>query len=398
MALVSPHGSEKVLTSVMLTGKELEDEKKRAESLPKLQVSDREAGDLLMMGMGAFSPLTGFMGRDDYEGCLDEMKLRKSDPGVLWPLPVTFAVDKLTFKEGEVALCHGDSLLAVMTVEEVYEPNKERECECSFMGQGSYNRDEFWMVARDEHPGVREVLGSGKYYVGGPVRTLYEGTFAEDYENAYRPEDARRLFEERGWSTVAAFQTRNPMHRSQEYICKLAQEFLDGLFIHAVVGATHPGEVPAEIRMQCYTTLIENYFDADRTLLGVYPMFMRYAGPREALLHAIIRQNFGCSHLLVGRDHAGIGDFYGLFEAQAIFDTLWEGALELQPLKVDWAFWSIKNNGMASLKTCPTDDPDDRILVSGTKLRKMLAQGKAEEVPSEFSRIEVLKILQDYYL
>ncbi len=234
--------------------------------------------------------------------------------------------------------------------------------------------------------------------MGGPVKVLSEKKFDTSLGEAFlRPAAVRQMFSDRGWSKVAAFHTRIPMHRSQEYLCKIAQEITDGLFIHALVGDKRASDVPDEVRMDCFKALVTNYFNQDRTILAAYPMHMRFAGPREALLHAIIRQNFGCSHLIVGRDHAGMSDFYGLFEAQDIFDTLWQGALELQPIKVDWTFWSMKNNGMASLKTCPTDDPTDRLVVSGTKLRRLLTEGEIGKLPPEFSRPEVLEILADYY-
>jgi len=399
MHLVNPHGTDKVLTPRLLAGEACEEARKKAVELPKIQVRAREAGDILMLGMGAFTPLVGFMGRADYDGVVADMKLRQADAGVLWPLPVTLAVDKPEFREGqEIALYEGDDLLAIMLVEELYQPDRKRECQAVFMGQGTKSVDEFWRLAMEEHPGVQQVMAGGRSYVGGPVTVLGEKNFRQTYGDAYmHPAAARAIFEERGWSTVGAFQTRAPIHRSQEYICKLAQEILDGLFIHAVVGNLMPEEVPGPVRFACYQTLIDNYFNQERTLLAAYPMGMRYAGPREALLHAIIRQNFGCSHLLVGRDHAGVGDFYGLFEAQTIFDSLESGALEIQPLKVDWTFWSHRNNGMASLKTCPVDDPEDRVIISGSKLRWLLRNRRGHEVPAEFSRPEVMTILEEYY-
>lgn len=399
MALVNPHGSAKALTPRLLSESAKQEEMKRAREMQKIQVNSREAGDILMIGMGAFSPLIGFMGKEDWEGVLEEMRLKKADSGVLWPLPVTLSVSEVKFKEGEeIALYLGDQLLATMLVEEIFEPDKKREAEKCFMGQGSRDSDDFWRMAEDEHPGVQSVMRSGRYYVAGPLTVLNEMDFRTLYGEHYlHPADSRRIFTERGWTTVAAFQARNPIHRSQEFMCKVAQETVDGLFIHALVGHLRPGEVPAEIRMRCYKALIDNYFNQERTLLGVYPMDMRYGGPREALLHAIFRQNFGCSHLLVGRDHAGVGDFYGLFEAQMIFDTLWEGALEIRPIKMDWMFWSHRNNGMVSLKTCPLDDPADRVIVSGTKFRRLIVEGRINEIPPEFSRPEVLTILSEYY-
>ncbi|WP_169755484.1 sulfate adenylyltransferase [Dissulfurirhabdus thermomarina] len=400
MALVNPHGSKKQLMPLLLKGAEREDEIKRAEKMPRVEITSKESGDILMLGMGAFTPLNGFMVKDDYEGCIEEMKLRKVDPGVMWPLPVTLAIDEDTrksIKEGqEVALYDKETgeLMATMKVEEIWEPDKRKECELCFKGAGA-DSERFWDVALEDHPGVQQVMNAPKYYAGGPIKALSEKDFAQKYGEAYmHPSVARKIFEERGWSTVAAFQTRNPIHRSHEYLCKIAQEVLDGVFIHALVGKLKPGDIPGEKRMECYKVLIDNYFNKERTVLGVYPLEMRYGGPKEALLHGIFRQNFGCSHLIIGRDHAGVGDFYGLFEAQEIYDRLWPGALELQPLKIDWTFWCYKCGGMASLKTCP-HGKEDRCVVSGTKFRRLMSEGG--EVPAEFSRPEVLEILRDYY-
>ena len=387
---------------LLLKGTEREEEVRRAQEMKRIGISSRESGDLLMLGMGAFTPLTGFMVKEDWEGCIEEMRLRKADPGTLWPLPVTLSIDEDARKgivEGdEVALYDRETgdLMATMKVEEIYEPDKRKECELCFRGNGP-DSERFWEVALDDHPGVQQVMEAGRYYVGGPVKVLSEKDYNQEYGEAYmHPSVSRKMFEERGWSTVAAFQTRNPIHRSHEYLTKIAQEVMDGLFIHALVGKLKPGDIPGQVRMMCYKALLENYYNMDRTVLGVYPLEMRYGGPREAILHGVFRQNFGCSHLIVGRDHAGVGDFYGLFEAQEIYDTLWEGALELQPLKIDWTFWCYKCGGMASLKTCPHDKAE-RCVVSGTKFRRLMSEDRVDEIPPEFSRPEVLAILKDYY-
>ncbi len=402
MALVNPHGSKKQLMPLLLKGAEREEEIKRAEGMKRIDISSRESGDILMLGMGAFTPLTGFMVKADWEGVVEDMKLRKDDPGTLWPLPVTLAIDedvRKTINEGDdVALYDKETgeLMATMKVEEIYEPDKRKECENCFKGSGP-DSEKFWDVALEDHPGVQQVMNTGKYYVGGPVKTLSEKDFKQKYGEAYmHPSVSRKIFEERGWSTVAAFQTRNPIHRSHEFLTKIAQEVLDGVFIHALVGKLKPGDIPGETRMKCYKALLDNYYNMERTILGVYPLEMRYGGPKEAILHGIFRQNFGCSHLIIGRDHAGVGDFYGLFEAQEIYDTLWDGALELQPLKIDWTFWCYKCGGMASLKTCP-HSKEDRCVVSGTKFRRLMSEDRVDEVPPEFSRPEVLAILKDYY-
>ncbi|MBF0417631.1 MAG: sulfate adenylyltransferase, partial [Magnetococcales bacterium] len=244
-------------------------------------------------------------------------------------------------------------------------------------------------------PGVLKVMEQPEVNIAGPVQVLSEGEFPTKYSNIYmRPAQTRELFEEKGWSQVAAFQTRNPMHRSHEFLAKIAVETMDGVLIHQILGKLKAGDIPAEVRADAIDTLIDNYFVKDTVIQAGYPMEMRYAGPREALLHAVFRQNYGCSHLIVGRDHAGVGDYYGPFDAQHIFDKVSESELRTRPLKIDWTFYCYKCQGMASLKTCP-HSKDDRLLLSGTKLRKMLSEG--EEPPAEFSRPEVVKILQAYY-
>jgi sulfate adenylyltransferase len=402
MALVNPHGSQKKLMPLLLTGAAREDEVKRAEGMKRIDITSKESGDILMLGMGAFTPLDGFMCKDDYDGVVEDMKLRKVDPGTMWPLPVTLSVNddvKAGIAEGdEVALYDSDTgtLMATMKITDIWEPDKRKECENCYKGEGP-DSEKFWDIAEEDHPGVQQVMNSGKYYVGGPIKALSELDFKQKYGEAYvHPEVTRKIFEDRGWSTVAAFQTRNPIHRSHEFLTKIAQEVLDGVFIHALVGKLKEGDIPGETRMKCYKALLDNYYNMERTVLGVYPLEMRYGGPKEALLHGIFRQNFGCSHLIVGRDHAGVGDFYGLFEAQEIYDKLWDGALELQCMKIDWTFWCHKCGGMASLKTCP-HEKEDRVVVSGTKFRRIMSEGKPEDVPPEFSRPEVLAILAEYY-
>ncbi len=385
--LISPHGSSE-LVELLLKGEELAEEKKKAEKLPKLPLSSRETGDLIMMGIGGFTPLTGFMGRDDWKSVCAEMKM-PSKNGLFWPIPITFSAskedaDKLKIGD-EVALYSEeyDEIMATMKVEEKYEIDKAFECQ------------NVYKTTDEEHPGVKMVMSQKEVNIAGPVKVLSEGPFPTEFKGIYqRPRESRAIFEERGWKTIAALQLRNPMHRSHEYLAKIALEVSDGLYIHQLVGKLKPGDIPADVRVKCINTLVENYFVKDTVLTGGYPLDMRYAGPREALLHALFRQNFGCTHMIIGRDHAGVGNYYGPFEAQDIFDELWEGALLCKPLKIDWTFYCYKCEGMASMKTCP-HSKEDRLLLSGTMLRKSLSEGK--DVPKEFSRPEVLAILREYY-
>jgi len=386
MALVNPHGKEKKLKPLLLEGEELKEEKERAKTLTDVRMSSRETGDLIMMGIGGFTPIEGFMGYEDWKGVCDEYRMAD---GTFWPIPITLSTTKGnadSIKIGEdVALVDEETgeIMATMTVKEKYTIDKVHECKKVFGTDDT------------EHPGVAKVMAQGEVNLAGPVKVLSEGRFPEEYKGVYmRPEESRKIFEEKGWSTVAAFQTRNPMHRSHEYLTKIAIEICDGVYIHMLLGKLKPGDIPADVRQNAIDALIENYYVKDTITVGGYPLDMRYAGPREALLHALFRQNFGCSHLIVGRDHAGVGDYYGPFDAQKIFDEIPEGALETKPLKIDWTFYCYKCDGMASMKTCP-HSKEDRLILSGTKLRKMLSEG--EEVSEKFSRPEVLKILSEYY-
>lgn len=386
MALVNPHGKEKKLKPLLLHGKELEEEKKKAKSLNQVRISSREAGDLIMMGIGGFTPITGFHTHADWEGICKGYKMAD---GTFWPVPITLSTSKgqadSLKKNEEVALVSSESgeIMATMKVTEKYTIDKNLEC------------NQVFRTTDTEHPGVALVMNQADVNLAGPVKVLSEGSFPKDYPGIYlRPSESRKLFEEKGWSTVAAFQTRNPMHRSHEYLTKIAIETCDGVFIHMLLGKLKPGDIPSDTRQRAIDVLIDKYYVKDTVLVGGYPLDMRYAGPREALLHALFRQNYGCSHLIVGRDHAGVGDYYGPFDAQKIFDEIPAGALETKPLKIDWTFYCTKCDGMASMKTCP-HGKEDRLILSGTKLRKMLSEG--EEVPDHFSRPEVLTILREYY-
>ncbi|MCX7174724.1 MAG: sulfate adenylyltransferase [Proteobacteria bacterium] len=385
MALVNPYGGGN-LKPLLLEGAQRDAEMARAASLPRIKVSSREKGDIIMLGIGGFTPLDGFMQRADWEGVCDGMKMAN---GLFWPIPITLSTDRSTadfIKTGaDVALVDPDdgSLLATMRVTEKYTIDKAHECSMVFKTTDA------------EHPGVKMVMEQGEVNLAGPIKVLSLGEFPTKYGELFMtPKETRALFEKMGWSKVAAFQTRNPMHRSHEYLAKVAIETCDGVLIHSLLGNLKPGDIPADVRSQAIATLVANYFVPNTIVQAGYPLDMRYAGPREALLHAVFRQNYGCSHLIVGRDHAGVGSYYGPFDAHHIFDEIPKGSLETQPLKIDWTFWCYQCGGMASARTCPHGDAD-RLLLSGTKLRKMLSEGG--EVPAEFSRPEVLEILQAYY-
>jgi len=379
--LVPPHGSKKLKT-LALHGSERKSELKKAESLPKLMCSSREFGDVVMLGIGGFTPLDGFMNRADWQSVCDNMTMKN---GLFWPIPITLSTNDKTIKEDqEVAIVYEktNEIIATMVITEKYTIDREHEC------------NTVYKTTDMEHPGVVLVMSQGKYNLAGPIKVLSDGGFPSQYGNLYMtPSETRAYFDNKGWSSIAAFQTRNPMHRSHEYLAKIAIEICDGVMIHSTLGELKPGDIPAEVRSEAISTLIENYFVDNTVLQSGYPLDMRYAGPREALLHALFRQNYGCSHLIVGRDHAGVGDYYGPFDAHNIFDEINDG-LVTQPLKIDWTFWCNKCAGMSSMKTCPHSH-EDRLLLSGSKLRHLLSENL--DVPDNFSRPEVLEILRKYY-
>ncbi len=390
MALVKPHGKKKKLMPLLLEGAALQKELKKAKTLKQLRISSRETADLVMMGIGAFTPLTGFMGKRDWKGVCSKYKMAD---GTFWPIPITLSASpefaNSLKKNEEITLVDDESneIMATMKVSEKYLMTKaDKEFEC---------KNVFRTLDMAEHPGVKKVMNQPDMNLAGPVKVLSEAHFPTTFKGIYmRPVETRKMFEEKGWSRIAAFQTRNPMHRSHEYLTKIAIETMDGVLIHQILGKLKEGDIPADVRAKAINTLQEKYFVKDTAIQSGYPMEMRYAGPREALLHAVFRQNFGCSHLIVGRDHAGVGDYYGPFDAQKIFDEIPKGSLETKPLKIDHTFYCFKCDGMASMRTCP-HQKEDRLMLSGTKLRKMLSEG--ENVPDHFSRPEVLAILKEYY-
>ena len=383
--LVRPHGADS-LRPLMLEAEALAAERARARTLPAVRVSSREKGDLVMLGIGGFTPLDGFMTRADWQGVCDACR---TAAGLFWPIPITLSAGDETASRlttgSDVALIDpdGGEPMATMRITEKYVIDKARECAAVFRTTDA------------AHPGVKMVMAQGEVNLAGPVKLLSDGGFRAKYGTLFMtPAQTRAEFERLGWSRVAAFQTRNPMHRSHEYLAKVAVETCDGVLVHSLLGALKPGDIPAQVRTRAIAVLIERYFRPATVVQAGYPLDMRYAGPREALLHALFRQNYGCSHLIVGRDHAGVGSYYGPFDAHRIFDEIPRDALQTQPLRMDLTFWCYRCGGMASGRTCPHGDAD-RLQVSGTQLRKWLSEGAA--VPAEFSRPEVLEVLREYY-
>lgn len=397
--LVPPHGSTE-LKPLLLEGAQQIEEISRAARMKKVPMTSRETGDLLMMAIGAFTPLDGFMGKDDWKGSCDDYTL-PSRKGLFWPIPITLSAkedlaNSIALGE-EVALWDSETneLMGTMRVTEKYKYDKQHECK------------EVFRTVDPAHPGVQKVMEQPDVNLAGPVKVISESFFPAEFKGIYqRPAEARKEFDSRGWSTVAALQLRNPMHNSHAYLAWTAIEVCDGVYVHQLLGKLKPGDIPADVRVKAIDALVNKYFRKERVIQGGYPMEMRYAGPREALLHALFRQNYGCSHLIVGRDHAGVGDYYGPFDAQKIFNEIPAGALRLQPLCMDWTFYCYECGSMASMKTCPHESKaviDDngnykggaRLLLSGTLLRKLMSEGKP--VPPEFSRPEVIAILKEYY-
>ena len=369
-SLIEPHGG----TLVDRTGERPDD----LDSLETIALTPREGSDLDMLASGALSPLEGFMGREDYERVVEDMHLAN---GLAWAMPVCLAVESAP--DGDrVALTDGEGrALAVLEVEEFYDYDKEREAEKCFR------------TTEDAHPGVARLYAQHPRYLAGKV-TVFDRPDPSFPELAKDPAETRAEFADRGWNTVVGFQTRNPIHRAHEYLTKVALETVDGLLIHPLVGDTKGDDVPAATRVACYDVLVQNYYPADRVLVSAFPAAMRYAGPREAIWHAICRKNYGCSHFIVGRDHAGVGDYYGTYDAQLIFGEFEPHELGVEPLFFEHAFWCKACGSMATPKTCPHGG-DDHVFLSGTKVRELLQNG--ELPPVEFSRPEVAEVLIDAY-
>jgi sulfate adenylyltransferase len=374
---IPAHGGR--LVDLLLSTEEAGAAAEQAEHLPKVAIGRRELSDLELMAVGALSPLTGFMDENDYRGVLDEMHLAS---GLPWTIPVTFSLDEGEAKAiggaSSIALVSGHAPIAVLDVESLYRRDREKEALSVF------RTDDL------AHPGVKALHGAGEYLVAGRVRVIRLPKHSTFHDYRLTPAQTRAAFTEQGWRTVVGFQTRNPVHRAHEYLQKCAMEIVDGLLLHPLVGETKEDDVPAEVRMRCYEALLDNYYPAGRAMMSVFPAAMRYAGPKEAIWHAIARKNYGCTHFIVGRDHAGVGSYYGTYDAQKIFDEFDAGELGIIPLFFEHSFFCKKCDQMASPKTCPHDD-SSRVVLSGTKVREMLRAGR--KPPKEFSRPEVAEIL-----
>lgn len=376
---IRPHGGS--LVSRILRGEVRQAVLDRAESLVKIPLSMMNLSDVELLAIGALSPLTGFMRQADYERVVQDMRLTS---GQVWSIPVTLAVeDEIAARvaEGqEVALCDGERVLAVLAIEEIYRYDKQTEAK------------EVYRTTEEAHPGVARLYAQGETLLGGDIWLVDwpSATKSEFPELRHTPAQTRRMFARRGWRRIVGFQTRNPIHRAHEYIQKTALEIVDGLFLHPLVGETKPDDIPAEVRIESYRTILRDYYPSERVLLGVFPAAMRYAGPREAIFHSICRKNYGCTHFIVGRDHAGVGEYYGTYDAQRIFDVFDPEDIGITPLFFDYTFYCRKCEMVVSAKTCP-HGKDDWVYLSGTQVRAMLERG--ESLPEEFTRPEVSQVL-----
>ena len=380
--MLEPHGGS--LNESYLTATAVEDYQEKLPQMKRIILDEIEASDLELLANGAFSPLTGFVKQKDYRAILESNHL---DYGQVWSLPITLSIPSelvSNYREGDIValVSLAEQLLGIFELEEIYYRDREREALQVF---GTLDK---------QHPGVNYLMRKGEILLGGRIRAVKGGTEKIFPRYNLTPRETRAEFTKRGWQTIVAFQTRNPIHRAHEYLQKAALEMVDGLFLHPLVGFTKPGDIPAEVRLRCYEVLLQSYYPADRVLLAVYPAAMRYAGPREAVCHALVRKNYGCTHFIVGRDHAGVGNYYGTYDAQKIFDQFTLEELGITILKFENTFYCKKCVHLASAKTCP-HQVEDQIYLSGTKVRELLQSGLA--LPVEFSRPEVSQVLQEYY-
>ena len=381
MKLITPHGG--TLVNREVTGRGRDQLMRAASEFPKLQLNARQISDLMMIATGAYSPIDGFMGEADYKSVVANMRLAN---GVVWPLPITLAVSgeeakRLRVKK-DVALYHDHLLVGVLHLSEKYSYGKMRQAELVYR------------TTDPAHPGVQALYNQGDWLLGGQITLLNRPQEFSFLEYRKDPSETRALFQERGWRRVVAFQTRNPVHRAHEYIQKCAMEIADGLLLHPLVGETKSDDVPADVRMRSYEKILTHYYPTARTVLAVLPAAMRYAGPREAVFHALLRKNYGCSHFIVGRDHAGVGNYYGTYDAHYIFDEFEPHELGITPLFFEHTFFCKSCGAMASSKTCPHEQ-SQHVTLSGTKVRELLSAGQLP--PVEFSRPEVAQVLIDAY-
>jgi sulfate adenylyltransferase len=377
-SVIQPHGGK--LIERNLHGYARQTMFENAHALPRLTLSQRNLADLECIAIGVYSPLEGFVDEQEYNNIVNNMRLSN---GLAWSIPVTLQVPEAVSQkcnlDSEIALAHpnGD-ILAVMTITSKFKPDQD------------YEAKKVYLTTEDAHPGVKAMRSEGEVYLGGPITLVNTIVYSDFQEYRLTPTATRAQFAKRQWNSVVAFQTRNPIHRAHEYITKIALEVVDGLFLNPLVGITKSDDIPANVRMQCYETLINKYYPRDRTLLGVFPAAMRYAGPREAIMHAIARQNYGCTHFIVGRDHAGVGSYYGTYDAQHIFNEFGRDELGIIPMKFEHAFYCTRTQSMATTKTSPSSI-EEQIHLSGTKVREILKSGKVP--PAEFTRPEVAEIL-----
>ena len=375
--LIPPHGGR--LIQRLLEGAARDKAAEEARRLPRLALTPRQLADLELLTIGGLSPLEGFMGAADYRSVIAETRLAS---GMIWPIPVALGLTdeqkKAVGKSDAVTLADGERDLAVLRIDEMFSPDLAAESRAVY---GTEDR---------KHPGVAAIHERGATLVGGKIDAIARVEYDDFNEARLAPAETRALFAERGWRTVAAFQTRNPIHRAHEYLLRVALEMADGLLIHPLMGETKAGDIPGPVRWACYRALVDRYFPPERVALSIFPANMHYAGPKEAIYHALLRKNFGCTHFIVGRDHAGVGDYYGSYDAQKIFDRFDADEIGIEPLKFEHSFYCHRCEGMASFKTCP-HGKEDRVILSGTKVREMLGAGV--HPPEEFTRPEIAEIL-----